>query len=193
MRLFIFIALAISVASIDCTSQRTINMTLKNDLVTAIKKAASAIREKHPDDELHGFALCTDDGLMTLYLVSCTKTWFAERADKYESVGYISVEWSDSTGDDYLDEISKQMAKLANSDKSQEARDRRFTMLVAALQECRNENLFNEDTLLCCGSTDPSPHMEMLAMHAVDKLNTKFNADQFAKHLGYEQYRDNGG
>jgi hypothetical protein len=43
--------------------------------------------------------------------------------------------------------------------------------------------------LLCCGDTDPSYHMESLAMNAVDKLNLPVVADQFAKYLGYSHHR----
>lgn len=51
----------------------------------------------------------------------------------------------------------------------------------------------DSDTLLCCGSTDPSEEMEMLAIRAVDRLNTTATADAFAEHLGYEEHRKKAG
>lgn len=81
------------------------------------------------------------------------------------------------------------VASLANEDKDEYACDNRFEAFVCALKECRDEGIFDDDTLLCCGSTDPSDHMEMLEMNAVDRLNSKEIADKFAEYLGYEEYR----
>ena len=64
---------------------------------------------------------------------------------------------------------------------------------MLALHDCRNEGLFDPDTLLCCGSTDPSDEMEMLATRAVDRLNTAATADAFVEHLGYEEHREKAG
>ncbi len=62
-------------------------------------------------------------------------------------------------------------------------------MLVLGLQDCRKEGIFDRKTLLCVGSTDPSDHLEALAMHAVDALNSKSVANEFARALGYERHR----
>ena len=164
---------------------------LTANTVTAIRKAASDLRAKHTD-LLHGFALCTDDNVMTLYCVSCTKSWVSERKEKCEAIGYIDVDWEDDTGTNYFDNISNALAKLADND-SEAACDGRFESLVEALQQCRDEKLFDEETLLSCGSTDPSDHLEMLQMRAVDRLNKPSVADEFAKHLGCEHHRESGG
>ena len=129
---------------------------------------------------------------MTLYCVSCRRSWVADRNDENAAVGYLDVEWEDDTGTNYFDTISDRLAELAEGDESELARDRRFESLVESLQRCREEELFDAETLLSCGSTDPSDHLEMLQMQAVDRLNLKSVADEFAKHLGYERYRENG-
>ena len=50
---------------------------------------------------------------------------------------------------------------------------------------------FDPDTLLCVGSTDPSDHLEALAMRGVDALNSAGVANKFASALGYELHRLN--
>jgi hypothetical protein len=61
--------------------------------------------------------------------------------------------------------------------------------MVLALKDCRDEGLFDENTLLCAGSTDPSDELERLDMDSVDRLNTAAIADQFAAAPGYEEHR----
>ena len=143
-------------------------------------------------DPLHGFALCTDDDVMTLFSAACTKSWVAEREADYEAIGYIYTEWEQGSGDSHFNSISDTVAELAADDENSTV-EQRFEAFVLALEDCRNEGLFDPDTLLCCGSTDPDDEMEMLAMRAVDRLNSTANADKFAEHLGYEEHRENGG
>jgi len=143
---------------------------------------------KFGTDPIHGFALCTDNDVMTLFSAACTKSWVSEREADYEAIGYIYTEWVQNSGDSHFDAISKTVAALSG-DSVESTVEQRFQALVSALQECRNEGLFDSDTLLCCGSTDPSDKMEWLAMRAVDRLNSKVTADLFAEHLGYEHHR----
>ncbi len=166
----------------------------RSDTVAAIRLAVKELQERQPMGELFGFALCTDDDLRTLYHVACTRAWVREREAGYPGIGYIFVEWEDSASDGLFERVSCQFASLADESHASdtawaEARDLRFAALTHALEECRREQLFHEETLLCIGSTDPSEHLEALAMDAVDRLNSRKIADLFARHLGYEQHR----
>lgn len=157
--------------------------------VDAIKKACVDMDAKHGDARLFGFALCTDDDVMTLFSAACTRAWVSEREYKYAGIGYFYNEWNQPSGDVHFNSISKRVAEMYAAEEDVayvDARDRRFEVFVLALEECRNAGLFDEDTLLCCGSTDPSGHMQRLAKNAVIRLNSKLIAEQYAAALGYE-------
>lgn len=161
-------------------------------IANAVRQAAAELRSKN--GELFGFAFCTDDDLSTFYHVACSREWVREKEAGYPDIGFISVEWTLSTDHEPFDVVSRQFAKFANdtypSDEDwSEARDQRFNLLVSALRDCRGTDTFAPDTLLCVGGTDPSDHLEALAMHGVDALNTPAIADRYGKALGYAKYR----
>lgn len=166
---------------------------LREATAKAVRRAAQALRKRDSQGGLFGFALCTDDDVRTLYHVACTVTWVRKKEPSYPDIGFIYVEWPNAAPDGPFKTISRQLAALDDdsysSDESESARDRRFSALVQALQDCRNEGIFDQKTLLCVGSTDPSDHLESLAMRAVDTLNSKSLADRFARALGYERHR----
>lgn len=171
----------------------TPNGELRTNTVDAIRRAASELRTQVGDSRLFGFALCTDDDVRTLYHVACTTDWVKEKEPSYADIGFIYVEWTLSASDAPFDAISERLAAHADQHANDEdwavARDRRFDELVLALSDCRNAGIFDPETLLCVGSTDPSDHLEALAMKAVDAVNLSAIADKFAKALGYEKYR----
>ena len=162
---------------------------IREATANAVQHAAQVLRERNPQTRFFGFALCTDDDVRTLYHVACTVNWVREKEVSYPDIGFIYVEWTDSTADEPFNTISRQLASLADQTHYSDedwaaARDGRFDALVLALLDCRNSGTFDERTLLCVGSTDPSEHLELLAMHAVDKLNSPEVADEFARALG---------
>ena len=169
-----------------------IHAKLRRSVADAIRKAHSEMVTEFGDDPIHGFALCTDDDVMTLFSAACSKSWVAEREANYEAIGYIYTEWEQDSGVSHFEPISETVGELADDD-DQSTVQQRFEAFVLALQDCRKEGVFDPDTLLCCGSTDPSDEMEMLAMRAVDRLNTSANADHFAEHLGYQEHREDRG
>ena len=164
---------------------------LRRSTSAAIREAVADMLTEFGEDKLSAFALCTDDDVMTLFSAACTHNWVSEREDNYDAIGYIYTEWDQNSGDTHFRSISKAVAAMASDESGGDARDRRFEAFVLALKECRDEGLFDDDVLLCCGSTDPSDHMEKLAMNAVDRLNRADVADKFAEHLGYDEHRDN--
>lgn len=174
--------------------RRDTNKELRVATVAAIRHAVAEFRREHPIGDLFGFALCVDDDLRTLYQVCCTRQWVHDRDGDYPGIGFIYVEWEDSADEALFEPLSQRLATLADAPHSSDAawaneRDGRFESLVLALKDCREDGLFAPDTLLCVGSTDPSAHLEALAMTAVDRLNLPLVADQFAAHLGYEMHR----
>ena len=158
--------------------------------IKVIKKIKSQLDKQFGEDKLFGFALATDDDVMSLYHVVCTRSWVQEKSKDYKDIGYISVEWEQSGDDRLFNPVNELLS--SHYDKHEEDffkyRDMRFTSLVQALKDCRDESIFDEDTLLSVGSTDPSPDLEALEMRAVDLLNKKNVADKFADALGYSEY-----
>jgi hypothetical protein len=162
---------------------------LRQATAEAIRKACRKIAAEYGNDPIHGFSLCIDDDVTTLFAAVCTKAWVTEHEADDDAVGYIYTEWDQNSGDSLFDQISDSVAKLAE-DEENSTPEQRFEALVLALQDCRNDGTFDADTLLCCGSTDPSDEMEKLAMQTVDRLNSREVADLFAEHLGYEHHRE---
>ena len=166
--------------------------SLQAQVTAAVRQAAAELRSRDPD--LFGFALCVDDDVRTLYHIACTQDWVRENEADDPDIGFIYVEWTLSAGDAPFDAISRQFAALADETCASDAewaaaRDQRFHLLVSALRDCREAGAFSPDTLLCAGSTDPSGHLEALAMGCVDAVNAVEVADRFASALGYEKYR----
>lgn len=160
----------------------------------SVQQAAQVLIDRNRQSRLFGFALCTDNDVRTLYHVACRVDWVREKEASYPDIGFIYVEWPESASEEPFNTISSQLANLADQTSSDDeawaaARDRRFDALVLAMQDCRSACTFDSETLLCVGSTDPSSHLEGLAMQAVEKLNTPSVVDQFARALGYEAHR----
>ncbi|HSI82332.1 MAG TPA: DUF4303 domain-containing protein, partial [Candidatus Methylacidiphilales bacterium] len=154
---------------------------LKHSLISAIRGAREELRELDP---LAGFALATDDEVTTLYHVACSKAWVEENQKQYKEIGDIFVEWQESAADELFRVISKALSEHYENTPSgnfAKARNARFNMLVKALADCRQAGLFDADTLLCVGSTDPGEHMEDLDKKAAYRLNAKPVADRYAK------------
>lgn len=165
---------------------------LQIQTVSAVRQAAAELRSRN--SELFGFALCTDDEVRTLYHLACTRDWVHEEEVDDPDIRFIYVEWTLSGSDAPFDAISRQFATLADANYASDAdwaaaRDQRFHLLVSALRECREAGSFSPDTLLCAGSTDPSEHLEALAMSGVDAVNAAGIADGFARALGYGKHR----
>jgi len=169
------------------------NEKIKSLLVLAIKKTKAELDEKYKDDKLFGYALCTDDAVMTIYHVACTNSWVKEQDDKY--MIYSSVEWGQSGENSHFekayDEIYKDYENSDHEDGSFEINsDMRFEAMVQALKECKEEAIFDEDTILSVASTDPSEESQFLQMRGIDRLNSPKLANEMASVLGIEKYRE---
>ncbi|MGD9128507.1 MAG: DUF4303 domain-containing protein [Planctomycetia bacterium] len=160
----------------------------------AIRKAKAQIDEKCGNAPLFGFALGTDDDVCGMYHIACTTGWVAEKEKSYPNIGYNFVDWIESGDQTLFDDVNTIMRQSAERDYEgdngwADIRDRRFELLVLALADCREAGVFDDQTFLCVGSTDPCDHLRALEMDAVDRLNLPEVADKFAAALGYERYR----
>jgi len=150
---------------------------LTQSVAAAIRAAVSEAGTAHGPDLLHGFGLCTDNDVRTLYHVYATKDWASEREASNPEIGLIAAEWLQQSDESEFDAISRQLADWAQSDEQTGPihPDRgpmiRFRVLFQALKICRDEGLFTPDTFLCVGSTDPDPLMVDLTCAAAPLLN----------------------
>jgi len=182
-------------------------------VANAILLAQKELTEQCGDDEIFGFALGVDDGVSSMCHIACTRKWVRENEGADADSGYIFVEWDLCANDTIFDEVSSHLSKMYEASSSDDEddweddddededddddwqypwevdRDARFGAIVAGVLDIRNRGIFNSNTLLIVGSPDPSPDLEALGMKAVDTLNNKSNADNFARALGYEEYR----
>ncbi len=166
---------------------------LQNSIVQAVNVAHKELLQLSDNNNIFGFALCTDDDVSGFYHVACTKDWVKNKEGSYPGIGYIYVEWEQSGSENIFDDSNLKISKLYNMKYPNEKvweqeRDARFQTLVSALLEIRKNGLFQQDTLLAVGSTDPSDYMESLEMKAVSQLNNSSITKNFADALGYEKY-----
>ncbi|GEM_PF-4406766 len=170
------------------------NEKIKSLLVSAIKKTKAEIDKKYGKDKLFGYALCTDDTVMTIYHIACTVSWVKERAKEDKYIGYISVEWEQAGNDSHFDQAYQEIIQnyerhADHHDKFERNRNMRFEAMVQALKQCRETFIFDQETHLSVGSTDPSEYLEFLAIRAIDRINSAELANQLAKALNIEHYR----
>ena len=161
---------------------------VRQSTVDAVRQAmAEANVEK---EDLFGFGLCTHDDVDSVYHVYATREWVREREADYPEIGLISVEWTEASDDAPFLSLSQMLRQWAASDSAAAnadyVRDRtvRFRALVEAMQVCRDEGLFDSETLLSVSSTDPDDSMIALACEAARHLNTETVASAYCQMMG---------
>lgn len=170
------------------TSTELAKTYISDELVSTITQAivncAAILFEKHSPEQIFGFALGTDDDVCSVYAVACTRRWVQALDAEDTEFAFNFVEWETEIDNEALYSISQIFTSGASADYGDPlstpfvnslrwatARDARFKAMVNALLACRAGSVFNEDTFLCVGSTDPSEHMQQLERTAVERLN----------------------
>ena len=163
----------------------------KKLVIDEVTKAALQLDQEFGLANIHGFALGTDDEVRTLFHMACTNEWVTQqqKVQEYEGIGYVFVEWSQSADEMLFLDISHLFAQETDANyvttaEWATARDKRFLALFDALLEIRQQNVFNENTFLNAGSTDPCQHMEDMEFNETIKLNTHLNNQYYAKAMG---------
>ncbi|MEU4624977.1 DUF4303 domain-containing protein [Actinoplanes sp. NPDC023801] len=133
---------------------------LAEAVADAARQALAVIIDGRPGEHLAGFALCTDDDLMSLSAAACTRE-FLECRDLAEL--YQPTEWPDDVADCFED---------ARRILSQEPdRTRAFQSMVAALIRLRREGTVADEVFLVVCGTDPGELLVRLEEVAVRQLN----------------------
>ncbi|QUI71412.1 DUF4303 domain-containing protein [Pseudoalteromonas piscicida] len=150
---------------------------LKSLVKDAVKTTFTNLQRIHQPDELLGYALCTDDSVMTLYHVAMTQQWLSQ--DDNTEFEFSPVEWDLSDRDVHFKGVATLLAaRLELEDAKlyenylEEIINPTFKAFVLALLELRQEGVFAKNVFLSVISTDPSEHMLELESAANRKLNS---------------------
>ncbi len=153
---------------------------LKNLVKSASRETFINLQHRYRDEGLNGFALCTDDSVMTIYHMASTEKW----SDNHAEFRYSPVEWRLTDNDRLFDPAYELiMARVERQydeqyeDKFEQLVDLTFNSFVTALYELKQEGVIPDTVFLTVMSTDPGDHMLELESAANKLLN---NSEQFA-------------
>ncbi len=150
-------------------------------LKTAVRATVRAVCQKHPDAQLAGYALCTDDELSTLSYLAVTDEYLRVESDP--DLQFTPTDWPYDPEQERFDDLSNVLqsrSEAAEEDASYSYETKAFDELVRALAETRAENIFGPDVFLAVLSTDPCDHTEALADAAVATLNEPHIVEQWS-------------
>jgi hypothetical protein len=135
-------------------------------ILDAIPATLAAIARTHPGERLTGYALGTDDDLMSVLQVAITTAEF----------DFCLVDWPYEDRTRHLDEVHARLRAsydAATVDQTfAEHVQRSFASLVEALAVARAEGQFDEDVFLDVASFDPDPHRDAMEEAAIVRLNS---------------------
>jgi len=151
------------------------DLELKNAIKRAVLGSLSVMERAHPSDKIIGYALCTDDGLSTVFHAANTPQALA-RASNPSETQFVPVDWPYDEGAELFDDANQILVdglKQATMPESFEQHvDSSFAQIVAALRELREEGIFGPDVFLWVTSTDPGDRLRTLARDAARVLNS---------------------
>lgn len=166
-------------------------------------KAFKEIDNTIGKDNLHGFAIATDDYITSLFGMACSTDWINNDAP-YPEARSVFVEWPNYISSNMFEEVNSlrsamksKMEDLLDLDYIDNEtdmfimseREQTWKAIIDALERFKVEKQINEHILLLVGSTDPCVPTERLLLESIDRLNSKQVSDVAAKDLGVEKYR----
>lgn len=148
----------------------TMNDPVPAALTSALHAALSAFRAACSDDDLAGLALCTDDGLSTLFVVAVSSADLRTSDDP--DLLYCPMEWSREPASADFIEVGVELRRRNGLAPDLRMHvDTSFAQLVDALAGLRTEGRVAPEVFLLALSTDPDDHLEALADRAIRRLN----------------------
>jgi hypothetical protein len=148
-----------------------LNAEFLQTVKSAVRHTVAAVRRRHPLERLVGYALLTDDELVTLTYMAVTAE--AVTAGAGEDLLFSPTDWPYEYEYKSFDLANQQLRQLSASGEFSEHVERAFATLVQALVELRAEGIFGPNVFLSVLSTDPSPHLLALENACVERLNCK--------------------
>lgn len=138
------------------------------DIVRAAVRASLDLSQRR--GRIVGYALCTDDGLGTLFDAVLTDEAFREKGDP--DLLFTANDWPEGESEDLFREANLYLQEKLASEPFEEHVDRRFATVVEALAETRTLGRMIEKAFPTVLSTDPSEYLEGLEDRAVEGLNS---------------------
>ena len=160
---------------------------MRQAAIDAIRVAAVEAFQRVEKKSVFGFALCTDNDLGGVFHTYATRDWVSEREPEYPGIGFIPVEWEQGYDGAPFLELSKTFFEISQSDRHlphaayEKSCLTRFRILVEAMRICRDEGLFDPNTLLCVGGTDPEAILVEWTCHAARYLNKAEIAEEYCR------------
>jgi hypothetical protein len=159
-------------------------MQLNEDLLqstkAAVRRTLAVVRVQQPKESLVGYALLTDDDLVTLTYMAITKEALA--SDAGDDLLFTPTDWPYEYDSDAFDTPNEHLQAMYES-KSPEHVDVAFDTLVQALAELRVEGLFSPEIFLSVLSTDPGPYLQALEDASLERLNDVNMVERRARFL----------
>lgn len=153
----------------------------------AIRRSLADFHEQHADETLAGYAICTDDCLMTIFWVASTREHMNAVTD--DCLRYSAVEWPYGYQSDAFDEAQLELARRYDASSGGAEFSKHvigsFWAIVEALNRVRSSGELGQDVLVYALSTDPSEFLELLERRGVEYLNsTDGQAKWYSAHGG---------
>jgi hypothetical protein len=142
---------------------------LLTGLSNALRAAVACFGTHAEGAGLAGLALCTDDGLSTLFVVAVTQGELQGDADP--DLLYTPMEWSQEPADTAFAPLSVELQRRSDAATHLDSHvHTAFERLVEGLEQLRADGLA-DGVFLTAQSTDPSDLLEHLADQAIRRLN----------------------
>lgn len=154
---------------------------LHENLRGAIRETLAALSATLPDERLRGYALCTDDELVTLGCLAVTQE--ALDASDDGDLLFSPTDWPHEPARRAFDAASRELRTRAAVSRPERHVDPCFELLVQALLQSKREGAFADDVFLTVLSTDPSAQLERLENDAVHRLNPGALAEGWSRFL----------
>lgn len=139
-------------------------------LESAVRRTVRAVLRDRPGETLAGYALCTDDGLETLFHRSVTDAVLESSAN--QGLLFCPTDWSCELEAEAFDTVDGELRRRAAAAVDLRAHvDSSFGLLIDALAELKREGVFAPSVFLSVLSTDPNEYLEELENSSVRRLN----------------------
>ena len=141
-------------------------------VASAVRASVAELTRAHPGERLASYALCTDDSMMSLAHVACTREALGAAGD---ALLFMPTDWPYEDGigcfDDAHELLRAHHEQAVQDSTFREHVTTSFAALVEALRQVRAARLVADDVVLIVCSTDPSPIMLARERDAVRELN----------------------
>jgi hypothetical protein len=136
---------------------------------TAVRKTVAAVLRHHPKETLAGYALLTDDDLVTLTYMAVTSEAIPSAAR--DDFFFSPTDWPYEYEFESFDSATERLRQLSDARELSAHVELAFATVVQALAELRAEGVFAPEVFLSALSTDPSPQLLAMESASVERLN----------------------